>query len=95
MKGCGKRVLMALIIDGKKLSLEIRDEIREETGKLKEKEIETSLAVVLVGNDPGIGLLQYEVVVHLGGQLLFIADPVDHTRDLLDRLPDALLNGVS
>ena len=51
MKGCGKWVLMALIIDGKKISLEIRDEIREETGKLKEKGIETSLAVVLVGND--------------------------------------------
>lgn len=63
---------MALIIDGKKISLEIRDEIREETGKLKEKEIETSLAVVLVGNDPAsaVYVRNKKKPVNTGGEVV-------------------------
>lgn len=43
---------MAAIIDGKKISLQIRDEIREKVSALKEQGIEITLAVVQVGEDP-------------------------------------------
>ena len=44
---------MPVIIDGKKISQDIRDEIREKTLRLKEeKGIVPGLAVVLVGDDP-------------------------------------------
>ena len=43
---------MAEIIDGKKISQDIKDETRDKVAALKEKGIEASLAVILVGNDP-------------------------------------------
>ncbi len=43
---------MAIIIDGKKVSQEIKDEVKEKTAALKAKGIETTLAVIQVGNDP-------------------------------------------
>lgn len=43
---------MAIIIDGKKVSQEIKDEVKEKAAALKEKGIETTLAVIQVGNDP-------------------------------------------
>lgn len=43
---------MAEIIDGKKISQDIKDEVREKVLGLKEKGEEISLAVILVGNDP-------------------------------------------
>ncbi|MEA1970994.1 MAG: bifunctional methylenetetrahydrofolate dehydrogenase/methenyltetrahydrofolate cyclohydrolase FolD [Thermodesulfobacteriota bacterium] len=44
---------MPVIIDGKKISQDVRDEIREKTLRLKEeKGIVPGLAVVLVGDDP-------------------------------------------
>lgn len=43
---------MAIIIDGKKVSQEIKDEVKEKVSALKEKGIETTLAVIQVGNDP-------------------------------------------
>ena len=43
---------MAELIDGKKISKDIKDETKEKVAALKEKGIETSLAVILVGNDP-------------------------------------------
>jgi len=43
---------MALIIDGKKISTEIKEELREEVAALKEKGVEITLAVIQVGNDP-------------------------------------------
>ncbi|MCR5291747.1 MAG: bifunctional methylenetetrahydrofolate dehydrogenase/methenyltetrahydrofolate cyclohydrolase FolD [Eubacterium sp.] len=43
---------MAEIIDGKKISQDIKDEVKAKVAALKEKGIETSLAVILVGNDP-------------------------------------------
>ena len=43
---------MNQIIDGKKISNEIKNEIKQEVSKLKEKGIEPTLAVVLVGEDP-------------------------------------------
>lgn len=40
------------LIDGKKISQEIKDECRERIGKLKERGITGALAVIQVGNDP-------------------------------------------
>ncbi len=47
---------MAQIIDGKKISGLIKDEVKEEISLLKEKGITVTLAVVLVGNDPASGV---------------------------------------
>lgn len=41
-----------MIIDGKKISLEIKDEIKQKVAEYKEKGVEITLAVVKVGNDP-------------------------------------------
>lgn len=43
---------MALIIDGKKISNEIKDELKLKVEKMKEEGRQVTLAVVLVGNDP-------------------------------------------
>jgi len=43
---------MALIIDGKKISAELKDELKVQVAQLKENGIEITLAVVQVGSDP-------------------------------------------
>lgn len=43
---------MAYIIDGKKISAEIKDELKDEVSRLKEQGITGALAVIQVGNDP-------------------------------------------
>ena len=43
---------MAKIIDGKKISTEIKDELKVKVQELKAKGIEITLAVIQVGNDP-------------------------------------------
>lgn len=68
---------MAKIIDGKKISAEIKEELKQEVAKFKEQGKEAALAVIQVGNDPassvyvrnkkraceyiGIGSLSYEL----------------------------------
>lgn len=43
---------MAMLIDGKKISAEVRAEIREKTEALKKEGIHPGLAVIIVGEDP-------------------------------------------
>ncbi len=43
---------MAQIIDGKKISLEIKDEVKAETSELIKKGVHPCLAVILVGENP-------------------------------------------
>lgn len=43
---------MAELIDGKKISQEIKDELKEKVAKLKEQGISICLAVIQVGNNP-------------------------------------------
>ncbi|MBQ3599748.1 MAG: bifunctional methylenetetrahydrofolate dehydrogenase/methenyltetrahydrofolate cyclohydrolase FolD [Lachnospiraceae bacterium] len=43
---------MAFIIDGKKISSEIKDELKEKVAEYKKNGIEITLAVIQVGNDP-------------------------------------------
>lgn len=68
---------MAVIIDGKAISTEIKNELREKAAELKSKGIHVTLAVIQVGNNPastvyvnnkkkgceyiGIGSLSYEL----------------------------------
>lgn len=68
---------MAKLIDGKKISAEIKEELKQEVAKFKEQGKEAALAVIQVGNDPassvyvrnkkraceyiGIGSLSYEL----------------------------------
>lgn len=44
--------MAAQIIDGRKISQQIKDELKEKVAQLKEKGISVTLAVVLVGEDP-------------------------------------------
>ena len=43
---------MPAIIDGKKISQDIKDELKEQVSLLKEQGKGVSLAVILVGEDP-------------------------------------------
>ena len=43
---------MAFILDGKRISMEIKDELKEKAALLKERGIEGALAVIQVGADP-------------------------------------------
>lgn len=43
---------MATIIDGKKVAASIREEVKKEVERLKEKDITLKMAVILVGDDP-------------------------------------------
>lgn len=43
---------MAFILDGKQISMEIKDELKEKAALLKERGIEGALAVIQVGADP-------------------------------------------
>ena len=44
--------MMAQLIDGKKISQEIKDELKEKVASLKAQGVEGALAVIQVGNDP-------------------------------------------
>ena len=43
---------MTQIIDGKAISLQIKDELKVKVAELKEKGVQITLAVIQVGNDP-------------------------------------------
>ena len=78
---------MAKIIDGKSISLQIKDELKEKAAALKEQGISVTLAVIQVGNNPastvyvnnkkkgceyiGIGSLSYELPEETSEEELF------------------------
>ena len=43
---------MVVVIDGKRIAKEIREELKKRVEKLKEKNIKPTLAIILVGNNP-------------------------------------------
>lgn len=43
---------MAVMIDGRRISAEIKDEVRERVALLKEQRVDVTLCVIQVGNDP-------------------------------------------
>lgn len=77
---------MAKLIDGKAISLQIKNELKEKAASLKEKGISVTLAVIQVGNNPastvyvnnkkkgceyiGIGSLSYELPEETGEEEL-------------------------
>lgn len=47
---------MTQLIDGKAISAQIKDELKERVAEMKEQGIEVTLAVIQVGNDPASGV---------------------------------------
>lgn len=47
---------MAAIIDGKAISLQIKDELKQKVSELREKGVQVTLAVIQVGADPASGV---------------------------------------
>ncbi len=52
MKLIRRIISMAEIIDGKKISQDLKDEVKEKVAELKAQGVEVTLAVILVGSDP-------------------------------------------
>ena len=93
---------MAEIIDGKKISQDIKDEVKEKVAALCEKGIETSLAVILVGNDPASTVYvgnKKKACEYTGIRSLSYELPEDTTEESLLQLIDKLnaddtVNGI-
>ncbi len=93
---------MAEIIDGKKISQDIKDETRDKVAALKEKGIEASLAVILVGNDPASAVYvrnKKKACEYTGIKSLSYELPEETTEaellELIDKLnSDKTVNGI-
>lgn len=93
---------MAQIIDGKKISQEIKDELREKVASLKEEGKEAALAVIQVGNDPASGVYvgnKKKACAYIGIRSLSYELPEETTEEellaLIEKLNgDASVNGI-
>ncbi len=93
---------MPKIIDGKVISAAAKDAVREEVAKLKEKGIETCLAVIIVGDDPASKIYvsnKEKACEYTGIRSEKYALPADTTMEqllsLIDRLnADPAVNGI-
>jgi methylenetetrahydrofolate dehydrogenase (NADP+)/methenyltetrahydrofolate cyclohydrolase len=93
---------MAELIDGKKISKDIKDETKEKVAALLEKGIETSLAVILVGNDPASSVYvanKKKACEYTGIRSLSYELPEETTEEELLKLIDELnadktVNGI-
>ena len=89
---------MAQIIDGKAISAQIKNELKEEIVKLKDKGINPGLAVIIVGNDPASRIyvnLKKKDCAELGILSKEYALPEETTQEELLKLIDQLNNDVS
>ena len=85
--------MAAQIIDGKLISGQIKDELREKTALLKEKGIEVTLAVILVGEDPASQVYvrnKKKACEYVGFRSLSYELPTKTTQDELLKLIDEL-----
>ena len=85
--------MAAQIIDGKLISGQIKDELREKTGLLKEKGIEVTLAVIWVGEDPASQVYvrnKKKACEYIGFRSLSYELPTETTQDELLKLIDEL-----
>ncbi|WP_026652797.1 bifunctional methylenetetrahydrofolate dehydrogenase/methenyltetrahydrofolate cyclohydrolase FolD [Butyrivibrio proteoclasticus] len=85
--------MSAVIIDGKAISQQIKDEIREKTALLKEKGKEVTLAVIIVGEDPASKVYvrnKKKACEYVGFNSLSYELPEDTTQDKLLELIDEL-----
>lgn len=93
---------MTQIIDGKRISGEVKDELRLEAARLKEKGIEASLAVIQVGADPASSIYvrnKKRACEYIGIRSLSYELPEETTEEeLLDLIhtlnKDASVNGI-
>ncbi len=93
---------MAQIIDGKRISQEIKDELKEKVAALKEEGKECCLAVVQVGNDPASSVYvrnKKRACEYIGMKSLSFELPEETTEEslleLIDRInADASVHGI-
>lgn len=93
---------MYQIIDGKKISQEIKDELKEKVAQLKQQGTEIALAVVQVGNDPASSVYvrnKKNACAYIGIESLSYELPEETTEDellaLIDKLnKDGKVNGI-
>lgn len=89
---------MAQIIDGKRISQEIKDELKEKVAALKDEGKECCLAVVQVGNDPASSVYvrnKKRACEYIGMKSLSFELPEDTTEESLLELIDRLNADVS
>ena len=85
----------AMIIDGKMVSSKVKDEVKAEVFALKDKGIKTTLAVVIVGDDPASRVYvnnKKKACEYTGIESLEFALPGETTQDELLKLVDELNN---
>lgn len=93
---------MAQIIDGKKISQEIKDELKEKVATLKEQGISIAMAVIQVGNDPASTVYvgnKKKACAYIGIESLAYELPEETTEEELLQLIDKLnkddkVNGI-
>lgn len=86
---------MAQIIDGKKISQDIKDELKEKVTALKEAGMEPALAVIQVGNDPASSVYvrnKKKACEYIGIRSLSYELPEETTEDALIELIEKLNN---
>ena len=93
---------MAQLIDGKRISQEIKDELKAKVADLKEQGIEIAMAVIQVGNDPASSVYvgnKKKACAYIGIRSESYELPEDTTQDelisLIKRLNnDEKINGI-
>lgn len=93
---------MATIIDGKRISQEIKDELKEKVSLLKTKGVRISLAVIQVGNDPASSVYvgnKKKACAYIGIESLSYELPEETTQQellsLIEKLNmDDAVNGI-
>ena len=92
---------MAKIIDGKQISLDIKNELKEKVAKYKEQGIEITLAVVKVGNDPASAVYvrnKEKACEYVGINSKTLALPEETTEEellnVVKELNDKNVNGI-
>ena len=93
---------MAKIIDGKLISAQIKDEVKQKTAELKQQGIEITLAVIQVGNDPASSVYvnnKKKACEYVGFRSLSYELPEETTEEELLELIDELngrtdVNGI-
>ena len=91
-----------MIIDGKKISTEIKDELKEQVAQLKAEGVEVTLAVVKVGEDPASAVYvrnKEKACEYIGINSKKIEMPEETTEEELLKLVDDLntdpaINGI-
>lgn len=87
--------MSAQIIDGKLISQNIKDELKDKTALLKEKGIEVTLAVILVGEDPASQVYvrnKKKACEYIGYRSLSYELPKETSQEELLKLIDELNN---